>query len=723
MSGSRIVKLRVSELNSDAGLSSGNVAEIMGSGLTAADFLDTWIRYGRLPVEVYNNAHPDSPSSSNGKAIDAISGSEWLAILHTLAVLFCVAGTVKQSYHAIKCNNERKVGQLLINALTPTEQQKDAVVQPDQESMQRELDAFNKILRARLANNKKLSDKYSSIKVMQEDGHGEVVIEMEKKEEPKVAWWDVTNDNWKAPWVVKKAVNTADATSDSLGFMSYAYWILFISAAIVTGVFGLAAGGIAGLPDLVGFGVPLAAGLGYGGYKAYNMYKNRNIPREEQADFKNLAKDALLAKEEEAETAKLKGAIVAKRKSSVFTPELAATVVVNAAAVAVVGTYVAWQYNLWYVTDILSKMFQVAVGVAAEAIGVGIFVTALVACARAAINAFQSYRAQEKPKAAREKELLELARTDPAKALAERAADKAKLDAHKTQQTFLLARRSIWDYFKFDSTIILQNQKKVMDELEKKLLLTEAECQRKGLSSGVKQHDALLDKMREVDAKAYTTTGKQELRNLAHVGNFAMTGIFVARTIIIPGTVSFLLPGLAVAVMLSNPITIGVLVGAGVLWGLYKYYNYRKEKNAQKLAETNARIELIEKKQYILDCRIAAEPQKVNGLEVANTVAVRNDSAVPSYTSTAAMAAQAPSLLSATSGVTAGDADTSPRGPVREGEGVAKFSGRGRLFSDASGVALPSLGSSRSLEGLSAAGAVDEKPSNPPAPPAISVSS
>jgi hypothetical protein len=241
-------------------------------------------------------------------------------------------------------------------------------------------------------------------------------------------------------------------------------------------------------------------------------------------------------------------------------------------------------------------------------------------CARAVYNGYQAYRAEQKPKEEREAELRKLELTDPEKAAAERKADQEKREAHKKTQDLLLKRHSVWDYFKFDSTIMLENQRRRMDDLERDLLKLEFDCRNNNVDIKAEMHDKLLDKERQLDAKGQRFASAQNLRNAYHFLNFGMTGAFVARTIFIRGLTAFLLPGLAAAVCLSNPITIGILVGAFVAWGFYKYYTYRKAQNEQKMKETNKRIQLVEAKKYLLECRL--QQAKKNKVEAQATATV-----------------------------------------------------------------------------------------------------
>jgi len=556
-------------------LSSNEFADIATSSLVPADFLYTFlVRYLRLGAD-FHNMH-DEFTSSNGDSIDFSSTHHEFAIVETLFILAAAVGNTVVTYKSMKKGKQRVSYQTLyqsyLQGLTPSTQpdqsleskassevkgSPDAKSLPSGNSLQLKAEELNQALQMALSRNKSLSDKYKKIQVafIEKDGKpAGLKVNVEKKPKKTAPWYAFWDDNWTAPWVAKKAVVAYDTTTNMLGMASYAYWILFIGAAVFTATFGV---GVVGLPDLIGFGIPFLLGSAYVGIKLKNKIANKNTHKEEQNDFNALTEEAMLDIEEAKATKGLDPLSKADVKPSLkATTGVAGARIVNAAVFGGVGAYVTWQYNMWYVTDVLSKIFQVAVESAAEAIGIGIVVAAGLALVRAGYNAYQDYKK-----------------------------DKNKIE-----------RKSIWDYFKPDThASLLEQQLQRVNQLENEIAGIKVKADVK-----TPQLDALIQQQKDGEASSKTKPWMQRMRNLLHVANFGMTGVYVARTVLVRGVTAFLLPGLAAAVCLSTPWTIGILVLAGVIWGAYKYYNYRKEKNLQKIQLANKHIELLERKRNIL---------------------------------------------------------------------------------------------------------------------------
>lgn len=379
------------------------------------------------------------------------------------------------------------------------------------------------------------------------------------------------------PKPVKKAIKIADETSNSLGLISFTYWIFYITAASFTGVFDV---GVSGVTPLLGFGLPLLVGLAYAGWKLRNWYKNRKKNLKVRGEFNALTEEAALDKEfENAKTqgksnsvsldAKLENqpqlSVVPSKTQAVAGPGFSRSSMVNAGIMAMVGTYVGWQYNMWYVTDVLSSVFHVAVEGASQAIGIGIFVVGALAGIRAIRNAYNAYQQN-------------------------------KLENNATGFIQYLLNDLKPDM----KTNLLKQQQDRVAALEKEVDGLAGDLDTKKICPVL---DARLNQYKKFDEESKNKSWYQKARNFFHVANFGMTGVFIVRTILVRGTTSFLLPGLGAALCLSNPWTIGIMVAAGIVWGLYKYYHYRKAKNLAKIEHANQRIKLLEKKREILQAR------------------------------------------------------------------------------------------------------------------------
>ncbi len=384
------------------------------------------------------------------------------------------------------------------------------------------------------------------------------------------------------------AVKVADNTSDMMGITSYSYWILYMSAAVVTGMFAL---GVFGIPDILAFGLPLLAGSAYIFRKGSNWKKNRHFNKKERDDF-NALTEATLLSEEEKNALNLvhenhkNTVLYNEENTSKITIPTTAIIIATSSLSAAVGTYVAWQYNMWFISDFLIKVGQVAselIDVASSAVGIGIFVTAVVCCVRAGYEAYKTYQQNKADN----------------KNAKEPGADQSFWEYYKS----LRKEQGLLSYFKLNSTLLLEQQQRKINALEKQLRHLKYEhsdlraCDREKLLPQMKTPvlDARLQQAREADEKSKNKW--QFLRDIWHVFNFGMTGVFVARSLVIKGLTPFLLPGMVAALSFATMgAPIAILAVAGIVWGVYKYCVYRQAKNLQKLKEANDRIGLLEKK-------------------------------------------------------------------------------------------------------------------------------
>ncbi len=585
---------------------SDDLATVATSGLMTADFLYTFaFRYPRLGTDIANVQ--GNPIASDGTSLDYAHDHSWISAVVTLIIVCSSLGTTVITYRGIKHAKGRSSYNVIYKNL-PTEiddkktqdTRRNISYSPvikgskpliDKNTSDKDRDKFitpidiNAKLNEALAKNAALKKRYSSIKVSpaKDEKTGNTTgwnVEMEKVQ-------PLAPSTWSSSWLYQKGASAWDTLwkywdtfSNSLGIMSYVYWIFVIAASVVTGIFF---GGFSSTAIGFSLGVPLAAGCGYVGLKIKNKITNRHLKREEQNDFNTLTEETLL-EQEEKDALNTQEVNKPKATRKITIPGMTAAAVASTAVTATVGSYIGWQYNLWYITDFLTTVFKVACMTAAEALGIGILVGAVIAGAKAAYDAYQKYKANK---------------NNPA-----------------PKPAPVIVRSQLSDYFKLDSTLLLEKQQKAVHDLEAQLARTEKHT---GPVS-TPLLDARIQQAREADEKTKTHSWLQSARNVLHVANFGMSGVFVARTIIISTTTSFLLPGIAAAaICLSTPWTIGIFVLAGLAWGLYRYYEYRKGKNQQKLAEANRRIDLLEKKIHIL-----SEAGKSSKLD--NELAITNSS-------------------------------------------------------------------------------------------------
>lgn len=612
--------------------SSNDLADVMTSSMIIEDVFNSYgPRYAKLGVDM-RATHGDE-STSNGDYIDYSKDHTWFSMFHTV-VVFCVAvGNGVVTYRGIARGKKLASYQVVYQAVSPDKEavrlpsKSDAVAPavtmaqlPGKEPIELkdtksaskdafDFDEFNKELNVTLKSKKELSKRYKKIAVeqMSDPSQNGWTVEMEKETVETPPFWAVWRDGWTPPWIVKKAAVVGDTTSNMLGLTSYSYWLLFISAAVIAGSFGLSA---VGIPDLVAFGLPLLFGTTYVGLKLKNQYKNRDMKHQEQDDFNSLTAETLLRMEEKkALGADYKEPAPAKAPSIPLTTTLAA----NTAIIAGVGSYIGWQYNMWFVTDFISTVGKFAVESAFEAIGIGIFVVGALALARGCYNAYQDYKKAHNGKAG-----FEVGATIVGEALLGVATLGLFPLIRAIQHDFAtVPRKSFADHFKLGSTVILEKRDADVRELEFEVRRLEKKLPA-GQTALTPVLEARLKQYRQEDEDAKANwfdsmkrnTAAQNLRNFFHVANFGMSGVYLTRTVLVRGATAFLLPGLAAVACLSNPITIGIMVAVGVVWGLYRYYNYRQEKNKQKLDIANKRIELLEMKQRILTNQIAKAAQK-----------------------------------------------------------------------------------------------------------------
>jgi ABC-type nickel/cobalt efflux system permease component RcnA len=359
----------------------------------------------------------------------------------------------------------------------------------------------------------------------------------------------------------------------SLNIASFVYWILWIGMGVFTG--NLTEAGVYALPSIVAFGVPILAGLLYPLKKVCDYVKNKKANTgvtPEEKDKKEqkilqaqaatqqatpLFRRALLRREYDLKKLALLNQLaefdvsyfnvplhinkMPARAGSMDEAILSSTKnqrkkVLIAFASAVGGTYVAMQYGTWIITDFLKAVMKITasdpvlniIGVVLLAVttGFGIY------------KAYQRYQAIKK---------LE--------------ADAANIASKQNKQ--------------------LTDLETKLDELQKSIA---AKKEKLGIpispDSNIKHNEEQFFQDIHRRGPTKTTNAKKFLKRAFQFVNGFCTGAFLARLLVVKYT-AILLP--AAAVVLSNPITIGIIASIGLLYGALKAYEYhliRKEERA-----------------------------------------------------------------------------------------------------------------------------------------------
>ncbi|MHB1948507.1 MAG: hypothetical protein ACYCQI_10395 [Gammaproteobacteria bacterium] len=595
--------------------SSDDYSNLYGSFLNAADVPFTWIpRYSIILEGLYN-------PGSMGPLIEATSQSLPLALLvYALigagsAYNFYVQYKNKKDAHQDKCDSYSKIRQQL--KLEAAADEKDELIlrmyndEIKAQFNRDEIDAFNKkvkkaidemndALNAIVNENPAIKRRYEGIQILAPKiipGKKLELSDIKIRHHFKMNSTPTSeaDDAVKKPGYLGKFANKVlKPLKDSLGNASYMYWILFMVAVISVGEF--AAAGIAGVPHVVSFGLPLLAALPLPALKIRNWFRNKGFAiSDEYARLKKIAEGdtpCLLAeaakrvefsheltrlqKENEAffaakqklclaspamvasDTFSLINLINVTRESN-HTPTPAqlpantafgARPSVQAAATlytATIGEYGMLQYNAW----ILSDFFKVGPSIAccipffgpiaggvliAVGLGLGIY------------EAHKKYKAIKRDQADADHE-------KPTKSLVEIFVERqSQLQALTEKRTDLLA--------KLDHSCASKG--------EKPYVLS------KVLNKPIPQLPGDLNPVRKpFSLKSLWNSG----RKLFSCFDWAATGIFFARLMFLPGTAVFL-PFAAAA--LSNPVTIGILVASGLLFvGVKLYQAHQKQKEME----------------------------------------------------------------------------------------------------------------------------------------------
>lgn len=573
-------------------LSSDNYHEAVGEAFTLLDILYTYFfRYPWLLEEI------QGAMSSHGAAIDFIASNPIAGVGLTLlfgaaaaAMIikqFCnqnkvaqeKAESYKSSSHSIQAQlsqfSEAHDDQILHEEV----EEKEGVASLISQIQEKRIKELNQSLKILLEKDEELSKEYESIAII--DTHQVKLILKEPGFLTKVK---------------NKVISVVSASWVTLGLCSFAYWILWIGVGVVTGHF--APFGIEGL-GAAGFAIPLAVGGIYPLIKIRNWFRNHWGQKTEQKDTPKNAQlipnegDSQLNFDAMSKVSKLLRRAVFENESASLQAELKGSnndelpesVFVTAANVYISGDeqilalgqnkwrktlmtglskaismYVSAQYASWIVTDIL-KAAGVALNMTGLAMGFGIFFM-VGSGIYGIVKAVQTYRQVQEHKAKIAKQEIDLAVQEDA---LERsyAANLQKL--HKL-------KGNIWCLTNGNSDELtwLKEQSKQINKIQ--ALVPE--------STSKEEPSTLWAKVKNVGSRAFTFLAG------------GTTGVMIARIATISGTVTFL-PFAAAA--LSNPVTIGILVACGLVYGCFKVYEYHEaQKETRAMALLEQREEKIE---------------------------------------------------------------------------------------------------------------------------------
>jgi len=380
-----------------------------------------------------------------------------------------------------------------------------------------------------------------------------------------------------------------------MGVSSFAYWLLWIGAGIYTATFST---GVAGLPMGVAFGVPIGFGLLYPVIKCYR-YLNNHVFKQKPAENAATDEEQMMV---ENDAANLMQKIVARRHYDLSKEKLAALLpegqrevghfegcstklqarlcsltqdVEKKAAMNFVSdtmsTYVTVQYACWILTDFLTKVNACVTNIPIVNVVMG-WTLIGVSVLHGIYKAATGYYARQNT---------------------------------KTQALEVLGQNHAGNL-----------------EVLYKVKLARINALQRELPAGEKN---LPVKFLEVDHPQFygdknrsAHTWKSDLKKILvramTFTNGITTGAFVTRIFTVDGTAIFL-PFLTAG--LSNPLTMGLVIGIGVLYGAFKAYEYhlnRKETRAKEALEKRSEhIEHLTHQVELADLAVRAlENRKAN---------------------------------------------------------------------------------------------------------------
>lgn len=352
-----------------------------------------FLRYFRLFVD-YMNSHGILHGPTQGFMIN-------IAALHPVITLTCIAGVAvitafacmyfyfDESYKTQLKKQDAKNTHELINTKLSEEKQDTAandeplrvtIVESPAIEKKRKITAFlikpideqNRILKLVL---KKRGDEFSQMKnsTFKQGENGKVKLISKPLFDP---------------------INMISAHWMMITLAVVMYWILWISVAPLTGVLGV---GVVGLSPFIGFGLPLAAGLGYLTLRAKHFFDHRKEDSTPNLDDK-MALDNLLIACSEDSGIDIDPPASIPTKNKYFYARMASVALFNA-----VNTHLILQYAFWYASD----MFPIlAVGTTLSALSWAAIILPVIVAGVAAYYKYQEM-IKEEPEALTIKQLEE----------------------------------------------------------------------------------------------------------------------------------------------------------------------------------------------------------------------------------------------------------------------------------------------------------------------------
>jgi hypothetical protein len=573
------------------GFSSDNYSSSAQNLLSVFDiFYTLFARYDRL-IEFDLLNVQGVQTQSQGFVIDTTAGHPAAAAIVTL--LFASSAIISTYFHLnylrkIKNNHSTHFIKEELEAAIKAEQAKSLLPVHD----------INYYLALIVEDNPDLKDKYHEVKL---DGAG---LKMSYKlpavaqtAEPEVevvhnvgaqgagAGAEIEVKKPKLSRFQKFSRTVVSPAWQALNLSAFTYWIMWIGTGLFTGKFDL---GISGVSPWVAFGIPIAVGLAYPVIKTINYFRHRSAAVVEESaatpeDKKNgteLIRRAMLRRLFELEKAALKVQLDAhkfvdepepvqavdapltnKLDSKISTlgkgrwKKTAVTLIATAAA-----TFVGLQYGTWLISDILTTVANITIGAPIVQLVLGSLVMA-------AAGIYGIYKAVERFNQVNDH------------------AANPQLSATAQQQLELSQ---------------LENR---LEASQRNIALLEKQLGETSTKLPHYQEEQFFSDISRRGASSWTNVKKFATRSVYFI-NGCLTGIFLARLFFIKGT-ALALP--FAAATFSNPVTIGILVGAGLVYGAFKVYQYhqrRKEEGAELLFSQRAeRVECLKQEVIIAGMR------------------------------------------------------------------------------------------------------------------------
>jgi hypothetical protein len=553
-------------------LSSDNYYALLLGILMPSDLLYTYFfRYNRLLDVDLPNAQDAGISGTQGSYIDYTAQHPALAAAVTLVFVSIAAAFIYSTYlgqKKTKNNNSYKY----IYDTFKAEAEKAHMVNADDQLEESALAAIiNNYLEKILEEDKDLKNKYAKVFL---DQHTLNITLRDRQQEES----DAQKNKPKPQSLGRKFINKVLSPAwETLSISSFTYWILWIGGSLFTGL--LDSPGIAGIPNIVAFGLPLLSGLLYPAIKIYNYYNNKRLdakmaeksPAEASVELKKtisadaceLLRRALLRCEFELKKTNIESKIKKLDSNAAINKP---TLVANDRAVKAVpvidnrifnltksmkrkvavtlfasatGMLVAAQYASWIATDFLDVLFNISISIPVANIAFGVLFFA-------GVGAFGLYNAYN-----RYNKVKEYQKDERITALAK-----------NTQENVVALEKTLESYHHK-----IQAHERKLGRTPKPVAHTYLEEQ-------------FFTNVNRRGPDNSTFARKAAARAFQFI-NGVCTGVFLGRIFLVKGN-ALVLP--FAAAMFSTPVTIGLLVGIGVLYGAFKMYEYHKDRQEKRAA-------------------------------------------------------------------------------------------------------------------------------------------